>query len=418
MEGRGRKGEVMLQGIRSHLVGVITVAWLGCFTYLGFAPRLPELPGFSDSDSVAGTGHFLASLILAVLVFLWILTANPLVGRWRAAAAALVLAIGFGAAVELVQAFLPDREPELGDAALDALGALTGVVVVGVASTARTAGPVLLTGAEILGVALVVATVAAIAFRTPPPASQRHCPGDVAELAPLPSSLDLPFGAGPRVREGLVALYELTGDSLADKGADTGGTGIDLTPSGSVDPLDPVGVRFSGAGGALASEDGAAGLVNAINDQFTVEAWVRPETLKQYGPVRIVTMSGGSSLEQVNFHLGQERHCLSVRVAAGGDAAEWLVVEDVFRRSQSAWHVAATYSAGRMRAYADGQLVLATTVAPANLDGWSADYPLLIGNELQGDRPFTGDVYLVAVYDRALSAAEVERNRAAGLARP
>jgi hypothetical protein len=41
-------------------------------------------------------------------------------------------------------------------------------------------------------------------------------------------------------------------------------------------------------------------------------------------------------------------------------------------------------------------------------------YRLALANELTGDRPWLGEFHLVAIYDRALSQAEVSQNFEAG----
>jgi hypothetical protein len=116
----------------------------------------------------------------------------------------------------------------------------------------------------------------------------------------------------------------------------------------------------------------------------------------------------------VNFHLGQDRQCLSVRVNAGGDEAAWLLFDDVFARRQRAWHVVATYDRGTVRLFVDGEERYEEDLPDADLSRWSRDYPLLVGNEATRDRPFRGEVYLVALYDRALDEDEVEQNHDAG----
>jgi hypothetical protein len=45
---------------------------------------------------------------------------------------------------------------------------------------------------------------------------------------------------------------------------------------------------------------------------------------------------------------------------------------------------------------------------------WNALYELSIGNTPLSDRPFYGAVHLVAIYDRALTDADVAQNFAAG----
>jgi hypothetical protein len=39
---------------------------------------------------------------------------------------------------------------------------------------------------------------------------------------------------------------------------------------------------------------------------------------------------------------------------------------------------------------------------------------LAIGNELTNNRPWLGEVFLIAIYNRALSATEVQQNFGAG----
>jgi len=42
-----------------------------------------------------------------------------------------------------------------------------------------------------------------------------------------------------------------------------------------------------------------------------------------------------------------------------------------------------------------------------DLSNWDASHRLALGNELTGDRPWLGNLYYVAVYDRPLDAEEV-----------
>jgi hypothetical protein len=53
---------------------------------------------------------------------------------------------------------------------------------------------------------------------------------------------------------------------------------------------------------------------------------------------------------------------------------------------------------------------------PQRLDSWAPHYPLLIGNEATWNRPWLGKIFLVGLYDRVLTAAEVLAQYQAGLA--
>jgi hypothetical protein len=127
-----------------------------------------------------------------------------------------------------------------------------------------------------------------------------------------------------------------------------------------------------------------------------------------------VSTSGSTDLGDVNFHVGQERTCLSFRIRTGEGAAAWLIAEGVFMTAQPAWHVVVTYDRGSIGVFVDGELVERFDVNHGPLDVWDPELPLLLGNEATLDRPFKGDVHLVAVYERALDESEIARNYAAG----
>ena len=49
-----------------------------------------------------------------------------------------------------------------------------------------------------------------------------------------------------------------------------------------------------------------------------------------------------------------------------------------------------------------------------DFSNWDSNYPLLIGNEATLDRPYLGEIFLVAIYDRVISDAEIQQNFNAG----
>jgi hypothetical protein len=70
-------------------------------------------------------------------------------------------------------------------------------------------------------------------------------------------------------------------------------------------------------------------------------------------------------------------------------------------------------AAGVARIYVDGALVMEGSVG-GDLGNWADDYRLALANELSLGRPWLGELRLVAVYSRALTAAEVLQNYEAG----
>jgi hypothetical protein len=67
-----------------------------------------------------------------------------------------------------------------------------------------------------------------------------------------------------------------------------------------------------------------------------------------------------------------------------------------------------------MQVYVNGTVQPIMQVITGNLSNWVASWPFAIGNEVTLDRSWLGEVYLVAVYDRALTGEEVLQNYQAG----
>ena len=64
--------------------------------------------------------------------------------------------------------------------------------------------------------------------------------------------------------------------------------------------------------------------------------------------------------------------------------------------------------------YLNGVLQPNTVVRTGVFSNWGSDHLLSIGNTAASDRSYTGEVHLVAVYDRALSETDVQLNFVAG----
>ena len=169
------------------------------------------------------------------------------------------------------------------------------------------------------------------------------------------------------------------------------------------------------SGKAQASAADSAKLFNAINPagQFSVEAWIIPDNLAQSGPARIVSYSTNTNTR--NFMLGQNATDYRGRARtsvsnANGDPQLDGANPDVATALQ---HVVLTFDPAVGRTlYVNGQ-VSATESAPATL-AWTNDQLLVLGNEVTNDRLWMGTFELVAIHKKALSAAEVQQNFAAG----
>ena len=151
-----------------------------------------------------------------------------------------------------------------------------------------------------------------------------------------------------------------------------------------------------------------------MTNAISVEAFVRADKL-QSGPARVVTFSENVSAR--NFTLGQDGNRWVFRLktthtngngmpnrqASSGSVKVGQLQHVVFTRT----------SGGQERFYVDGQLVYSGHTG-GDLSNWGRHCNLALFNELTLDRAFKGAIKKVAIYDRALSAAEIEASLDAG----
>ena len=78
-------------------------------------------------------------------------------------------------------------------------------------------------------------------------------------------------------------------------------------------------------------------------------------------------------------------------------------------------HVVATFADGLVTLYVDG-LEVQREQRPGDLSNWDPTYRLALANELTLDRQWHGEIGLLALYARALTAEEVSRRATALLA--
>ncbi len=226
-------------------------------------------------------------------------------------------------------------------------------------------------------------------------------------------------GGGGRVDDGLILFYafdEGSGATVTDRS--------DVLPRLDLTIADPGNVSWSSDhlsidnATALSTTGGAAKVVARAqaSGELTVEAWITPANTTQGGPARIISMSTDPQLR--NFMVGQEAGTYAARFRAEGQADWDNGSPTIFTTAETATvaltHVVHTHSAsGDEVIYVDG-VENETFSRIGGLSQWDAAYPIVVANEGTNNRAWLGELHLIAVYDRALGAAEVEQNFTAG----
>ncbi|RLS50574.1 MAG: LamG domain-containing protein [Planctomycetota bacterium] len=238
--------------------------------------------------------------------------------------------------------------------------------------------------------------------------------GTIASIACSPARAAEP---PERVIDGLQVLYTfeaLVKGVFPDRAGV--GEGIDLRP----DKLQ--GVRFqAGRMGldlpiVIASDGPATRLTQALRQaqQFSLEVWITPADAEQTGPARIVSLSLDRSKRSLSLVQEKGRYELRLRTSTTSDNGTPATPTPDGTAIHRQTHLVATRTPdGVVRLFLDGQEVATNTVA-GDMNRWPDDCRLVVGNEVSGDRPWRGEIALVAIYARALSADEVARNFAAG----
>lgn len=222
-----------------------------------------------------------------------------------------------------------------------------------------------------------------------------------------------------RVTDDLIALW------LFDEGSgsvirDVSGVepALDLTLEGDA--------TWASSLGSLTFEDARASAMSPdkIYDRWlesqrmTVEFWARSTNAFQDGPTRLLTLSNDSS--ERNFTIGFENTQVHIRMRGDRTSVDnefnnggpYLMPSEILDLGVRHW--AMTFDGWKVRLYRDAELVY-TATRPTSLDSWDRSYDLAIGDEFVDSRNLEAEVFLVALYDRALKDDEISRNFEAGL---
>ncbi len=216
-----------------------------------------------------------------------------------------------------------------------------------------------------------------------------------------------------RVTADLQVLYTFDeGEGSVVHDRSTAGAPIDLTIS------DPKKTRWSRGflllqtESLLRSDGPATRVIDAVrkSQAVTIEAWVKPTNLSQGGPARLLSLSADTGSRNVT--LGQQADAWEVRLRTTTTSTNGIPATTTSKEQvkSALTHVVYTRDTnGDATIFVDGNLK-ATQKVTGDFSNWDANYPLLIANEATRDRAWLGELHLVAIYSKALSNDEIQRN--------
>jgi hypothetical protein len=233
------------------------------------------------------------------------------------------------------------------------------------------------------------------------------------------SQINLEIAA--RVTKGLQVLYTFE-DFEGGRVRDVSGseTPLDLVAPSSSSVTRVDGGLWIQTPGILYA--GVCHLTEAVkaSNAITIEAWIKPPecNVSESNPPlrRILTLSNGPAGR--NFILAQRGHAYHAGLRTTDDcvtdvnASLRSLEEDIGDLSLT--HVVFRRDAdGNATLYRNAISVSSRTIS-GNFSQWDDSFQLALGNEFSSnggyDRAWSGEYHLVAIYDRALSLAEVKQN--------
>jgi hypothetical protein len=226
---------------------------------------------------------------------------------------------------------------------------------------------------------------------------------------------DAAVDADTRVTGGLLALYTFREDSGATV-HDVSGVSppLDLTiQQGDAGTGSFVANGFSFAGGFATSIVPATKIFSACqaSGEITMETWATPSNNTD-GPVRVAGLSLGYGNHDLGLDQSTNEWDALIR-DSNGNAIDFTSPSGSLTTSMTQV-VAARTKVGTWTLYLNGESV-ATMAPAADLTAWDTSFPMTMGNAKTFDAPFNGTVHLVAIYSRALTAAEVLHNYEVGV---
>jgi Concanavalin A-like lectin/glucanases superfamily/Galactose oxidase-like, Early set domain/Bacterial Ig domain/Glyoxal oxidase N-terminus len=210
------------------------------------------------------------------------------------------------------------------------------------------------------------------------------------------------------------AAQATTGPVAAYGFEDTGGLAVagDSTSFGNTGTVVGGATRAAGRFGSAMSFDGVNDMVRipdagpvSLASGMTLEAWIKPTAVNGW---RTVMLKGRRSDLSYALYGGPSAH-----VATNGVTG---LVNGPASTANTWEHLAATYDGTTLRLYIDGTLAGSSTARSGPMT--PGDGPLTIGGNVIWGEWFSGLIDEVRVYDRPLTAAEIQTDMATPVGNP
>lgn len=222
-----------------------------------------------------------------------------------------------------------------------------------------------------------------------------------------------------RNKQNLLALYtfnERSGNTVHDVSGIEPALDLTIDDMTAVEWIDN-GLSIS-AETLIRSSENADKINNAVstNNAVTVEAWVKPANTTQSGPSRIVSISMDPSARNITLAQSADTYLVRLNTTTNSSNGTPSLQTPTGVVTTELTHLAFTWDVTSHNAtiYVNGTAIVSlNNKFTGDLSNWR-NYKLVLSTEFENDNPngrfWFGEMYLVAIYDRALSAEEIRSN--------
>lgn len=246
--------------------------------------------------------------------------------------------------------------------------------------------------------------------------------------APADAPGDSPADVGdgevgiPRVKQGLIGLWTFNDAPGSQFAMDTSGAGYVplevITTDGISPPTFAGGSITASLPVRLVSSRNTHLAIDCVNAAgVSLEAWVKPSSATQGTvpePTFITGLAASVDLRDVGLMQAGTHWLAQVRTSTADGKPN--LVSTTTASTSSFTHLVVVANGTQRVLYVNGQPEASSPPGP--LIGWDQSYAMVLMDEYQHARPWTGTVALVALYSRALTPQEVQQNLMAGAAAP
>ncbi|MGI9111088.1 MAG: LamG-like jellyroll fold domain-containing protein, partial [Gaiellaceae bacterium] len=231
--------------------------------------------------------------------------------------------------------------------------------------------------------------------------------GNISPASNQASATVTPGGPPP----GLVAAYGFDGGSGAtasdQSGNGNGGSLTNATWAGAAAGKFGNALSFNGTNASVTVADSSS---LDLTTGMTIEGWVRPTTVTSFRTLLVKERPGGLVY---GLYASSDTNRPQSQVTVGSTAR---LLDGIAAIPAGAWtHLAVTYDGTTQRLYVNGTQVATLAVAGTILTSTS---PVKIGGNSIWDEWFNGLIDEVRIYNRALSAAELQTDMNTSISSP